>query len=315
MDWDPKGKLRFAALQSNVGRALLQVSGRDADDISSIVLVTKDGAYTKSDAVLRIAQELTPLSLLPLKPAAAIAELVVPKFLRDMIYDGVADNRYKVLGKSNECRLDDDGSFRDRFVDDSIALLSPPSNQQPTTSSVSFNQPKNVVSKVMTTAFLSASLLLGSAVMTPPSYVPPANAVDSKVVGALKGSGIVFKDTLQIERFEDPKVKGVVLYISNFDRPITEKIGGNFFNDPAYASVACARSGTVSIADNIAKGPGGEEVFEESRSILFKTLRVQRIYDEEKKTVVYVSYNTRLDKGSDDNKSRFKSSLCAVNLE
>jgi catabolite regulation protein CreA len=149
------------------------------------------------------------------------------------------------------------------------------------------------------------------------SWIPPANAAESKVVGSLKGSGLVFKDTLQIERFDDPKVQGVTLYISNFDRPITEKLsGGNFFNDPSYASVACARTGgTVSIADNIAKGPQGEEVFEESRSLLFKTLRVQRVYDEEKKTVVYVSYNTRLDKNDDTNKSRFKSSLCAVNLE
>jgi catabolite regulation protein CreA len=180
------------------------------------------------------------------------------------------------------------------------------------------------------TAVLSTALLLGT-VISPPtvvdsmnhrnlffsSWVPPANAAESKVIGSLKGSGLVFKDTLQIERFDDPKVQGVTLYISNFDRPITEKLsGGNFFNDPSYASVACARTGnTVSIADNIAKGPQGEEVFEESRSLLFKTLRVQRVYDEEKKTVVYVSYNTRLDKNDDSNKSRFKSSLCAVNLE
>lgn len=168
--------------------------------------------------------------------------------------------------------------------------------------------------QLVATTLLSASLLMGSTIVTP---TPTAHAfTDSKVVGALKGSGLVFKDTLQIERFDDPKVKGVVLYISNFDRPITEKLGGNFFNDPAYASVACARTGgPVSIADNIAKGPGGEEVFQESRSLLFKTLRVQRVYDEERQNVVYVSYNTRLDKSSDDNKSRFKSSLCAVNLE
>jgi catabolite regulation protein CreA len=40
----------------------------------------------------------------------------------------------------------------------------------------------------------------------------------------------------------------------------------------------------------------GEEVFEESKSLLFKTLRVQRIYDKDKNTVVYVSFNTRLQK-------------------
>ncbi|KAG7362090.1 CreA domain containing protein [Nitzschia inconspicua] len=189
-----------------------------------------------------------------------------------------------------------------------------PESSKPKKTSVSFH-----------TAILSAVLTLGTVFSpnahidnanTQLSLVPPANAAESKVVGSLKGSGLVFKDTLQIERFEDPKVQGVVLYISNFDRPITEKLsGGNFFNDPSYASVACARTGPVSIADNIGKGPQGEEVFEESRSLLFKTLRVQRVYDEEKKTVVYVSYNTRLDKSDDTNKSRFKSSLCAVNLE
>ena len=40
LDWDLKGALRFAALQSNVRRALLQVHGREANDISSIVFVT-----------------------------------------------------------------------------------------------------------------------------------------------------------------------------------------------------------------------------------------------------------------------------------
>lgn len=152
---------------------------------------------------------------------------------------------------------------------------------------------KIMMTKFIGTAIVSAALFLGSALMLPnpdtPTLrtllVPPANAIESKVVGELKGSGLVFKDNLQIERFEDPKVKGVVLYISNFERPVTEKIGsGNFFTDPSYASVACARTGQpITVAANLKKGTGGEEVFEESRSLLFKTLRVQRIYDEDKK--------------------------------
>jgi len=177
-----------------------------------------------------------------------------------------------------------------------------------------------VKTKLFGAALLSASLFLGSAVtgMAALTASPePAFANDSKIVGQLKGSGLVFKDTLTVERFEDPKVKGVVLYISNFERPVTEKFTkGNFFNDPSQSSVACARTGQkVAIASNINKTPQGEEVFEESRSLMFKTLRVQRVYDEEKKTAVYVSYSTRLDKNDDSNKSRFKSSLCAVNLD
>ena len=108
----------------------------------------------------------------------------------------------------------------------------------------------------------------------------------------------------------------MTLYISNFQRPLTERLNKGFFSDPSYASVGCAKTAKkVTIADNIAKGTAGEEVFEESKSLLFKTLRVQRVYDEETQTMVYVSFNTRLDKNEDSNKSRFKSSICAVNLE
>mmetsp|Transcript_7790 Transcript_7790/g.11918 ORF Transcript_7790/g.11918 Transcript_7790/m.11918 type:complete len:196 (-) Transcript_7790:92-679(-) len=145
----------------------------------------------------------------------------------------------------------------------------------------------------------------------------PAFGVESRAVGEIAGSGLVFKDTLTIESFDDPKVRGVTLYVSNFQKPLTERLSkGELFTDPSSASVACAKtSSKVQIADNIAKGKQGEEVFEESKSLLFKTLRVQRIYDEEKNTMVYVSFNTRLDKSQDTNKSRFKSSICAVSLD
>ena len=94
-----------------------------ADDISSIVFVTQKGAYTKSDAVLGITEELNPLPFLPLRPFAKVATLVVPSFLRDLIYDGVADNRYSIMGKRNECRFDADGEFDDKFLDERLAEL------------------------------------------------------------------------------------------------------------------------------------------------------------------------------------------------
>ncbi|CAI5942605.1 unnamed protein product, partial [Closterium sp. NIES-65] len=93
LDADPQGRLRFAALQSEAGRALLARSGRSPDDISSIVLVERDGAYIKSDAVLRIARLLD----LPYPPLAFLAALA-PKPLRDVVYDGIANNRYSILG-------------------------------------------------------------------------------------------------------------------------------------------------------------------------------------------------------------------------
>lgn len=135
IDWDPNATLRFAALQSNVGKSLLQYHGRDADDISSIVFVTKEGAYAKSDAILGISESLLPLppvlprflpsaitSKMTMRPLAKLASAVVPKYLRDLIYDGVADNRYSIMGKREECRYDADGEFDDRFVNDEILL-------------------------------------------------------------------------------------------------------------------------------------------------------------------------------------------------
>jgi CreA protein len=144
-----------------------------------------------------------------------------------------------------------------------------------------------------------------------------ANAADSKVVGSFSGSGLFFKDTLQVEAFDDPKVQGVKLYVSNFILPINERLSSakNLLSDPTSASLTCAKTGPIKIADTIVKGSGGEQVFEESKSLLFKSLKVQRVFDEDDKTLIYVSYNTRLDKNDDSNKSRFKSSLCAIGLE
>ena len=111
LDLDPPGRLRFAALQSPAGRALLVRAGRDPNDISSIVLVEETNAYVKSDAVLRIATYLEN----PLLPAAGTLGALFPGIIRDAVYDLVADNRYDILGVKDECRLGDD-RFDDRFV-------------------------------------------------------------------------------------------------------------------------------------------------------------------------------------------------------
>ncbi|KAL7542410.1 hypothetical protein ACHAWF_013665 [Thalassiosira exigua] len=162
-----------------------------------------------------------------------------------------------------------------------------------------------------------SSFLSGAAALALGTAAPgEASAGDgSRTIAQISGSGLVFKDTLVVESFDDPKVKGVTLYVSNFERPLTERLQKDFFTEPSYASVTAVKTGPIEIADNINKSDRGEPVFEEKRSLLFKELRVQRIYDVEKKTMVYVSFNTRLDKGSDSNKSRFKSSISAIPLE
>jgi catabolite regulation protein CreA len=109
-------------------------------------------------------------------------------------------------------------------------------------------------------------------------------------------------------------VDGVTIYIADFRRPLAERLQKDFFSDPSQASVACVRTGDVKMR-GIDMSKAGEEVFSEARSLLFKTIRVRRVYDKEANAIIYVSYSTRLTKNDDDNKSRFKSSLCAVPLD
>lgn len=111
LSWDRQGVYRFAALQSPAGRALLQRSGRAPDDISSIVLVEREGSYVKSAAVLRIATRLR--APLPLVAAALNSGFPLP--FKDFVYDTVANNRYNLFGRTQSCRLSDP-RFDDRFL-------------------------------------------------------------------------------------------------------------------------------------------------------------------------------------------------------
>lgn len=126
-DNTPDGALRFAALQSELGKTLLEKAGKRRDDISSIVLVEKcEGQsnnnnnelkfYFKSDAVLRIGAKLGNFYGIPLSPFAKVANAFVPTFIRDTAYTAVASNRYNLLGKKDECRFDADGKFDERFL-------------------------------------------------------------------------------------------------------------------------------------------------------------------------------------------------------
>jgi catabolite regulation protein CreA len=141
----------------------------------------------------------------------------------------------------------------------------------------------------------------------------PALADGSREVASIATSGIIFKDTLKINAFPDPKVQGVVIYLADFERPLTEKLQKDFFDDPSSTSLACSQSGPIKIGD-ISTASDGEEVFEANRNLFFKQIRVRRVYDKVGNNLVYTSFSTRFDKGNDNNKSRFKSSICAVHV-
>ena len=78
----------------------------------------------------------------------------------------------------------------------------------------------------------------------------PAHA--ARTIGEIQGSGLVFKDTLKVEAFDDPKVSGVQLYLSDFQRPATEKLAkGDLVRlpPPVAPGSACARPDGVLARD------------------------------------------------------------------
>jgi predicted DCC family thiol-disulfide oxidoreductase YuxK len=95
---DTENRFAFAPLQSGKGIELRAKYGID-DDIDSIVLIEDDRAFTKSTAALRIAKRLGGIW------ALAYAFIIVPRPVRDYLYELFARYRYRLFGKKDECML------------------------------------------------------------------------------------------------------------------------------------------------------------------------------------------------------------------
>ena len=101
-----------------------------------------------------------------------------------------------------------------------------------------------------------------------------------------------------IEAVPDPKVEGVTCHIAYFERGLIDRLSkGNWFEDPSNASIACRQTGPITIGD-IDRGKDGEDVFRTSRSIILKSLRVKRIFDEKNQTLIYLAHAAELTDGS-----------------
>lgn len=96
---DKKDLFRFAPLQSEIGKQLLEYYKVDALKTDSVVYITGGKAYTRSSAVLRIARRLK--GVYPL----LFGFMIIPPFLRNRMYDYIAKNRYKWFGKMDSCMV------------------------------------------------------------------------------------------------------------------------------------------------------------------------------------------------------------------
>jgi len=142
--------------------------------------------------------------------------------------------------------------------------------------------------KAMTSRKLRAILVAGLALF-------PLGAL-AQVVGKVgvdwTGNDIV------VEAIADPKVNGVTCHITYFERGVIDRLkNGNWFEDPSNNAISCSQTGPIKIGD-IALGEGGEEVFKQGISLIWKKQVVNRIYDKANDTLVYLSHTRQVKNGS-----------------
>ncbi len=96
---DATGQFRFTSLQSTTGAEILKKYHIPPGELSSIVLSVGDSHFTRSDAALQILRCLSG----PWKWMGLF--LVLPRFLRDAVYDFIARNRYRWFGQKDACMI------------------------------------------------------------------------------------------------------------------------------------------------------------------------------------------------------------------
>ena len=100
-----------------------------------------------------------------------------------------------------------------------------------------------------------------------------------------------------VDAYDDPKVQGVTCFVS---RAKTGGIKGaiGLAEDKAEASIACRQTGPISFPKPLRQQ---EEMFSERISLVFKKLRVVRMVDKTRNTLVYLTYSDRVIEGSPQN--------------
>lgn len=137
------------------------------------------------------------------------------------------------------------------------------------------------------TSLLSATAVAAGVLVTP---------VSAQVVGEV-GVDWIGNDII-VEAVADPQIKGVTCHVTYFERGIIDRLkNGNWFEDPSNNSIACRQTGPIEIG-NIDLGKGGEEVFRQGRSLIWKDLLVKRIYDKANDTLIYLAHSRQVVDGS-----------------
>lgn len=106
---DSKAKFKFASLQSEKGQALLADFDLPASDFDTFVYIENGNCFTKSTAALRVLKKLGGTWRL------FYIFIMLPKKVRDLLYNVVVRNRYKLFGKRDSC-MAPTPELKDRFL-------------------------------------------------------------------------------------------------------------------------------------------------------------------------------------------------------
>jgi len=102
---------------------------------------------------------------------------------------------------------------------------------------------------------------------------------------------------ISVEAVADPDVQGVVCHLAFFNRSFIDRISqGNWFEDPSYSALDCSAVGPITIGD--IKTSGSQEIFQQARSLIWKSLRVTRIYDQSNNSLIYLAHARQIQQGS-----------------
>lgn len=129
--------------------------------------------------------------------------------------------------------------------------------------------------------------------------LPQAALAEGRDIGAVSTAFKLLgpNHKIVVSAFDDPKVSGVTCYVA---RPRTGGIKGavGLAEDPSIASVSCVQTGPIRYTGKLKSSEKGEEVFDERRSILFKSLNINRLVDRGNGSLIYVVRTHRIIEGS-----------------
>lgn len=107
--YDHERKIKFAALQSTSGQNILNQQDTEIKDIDTVVYIRNEKVFLRSDAVLNLLKDMGGMWKI------FFVFIIIPRFIRDYLYNVIAGSRYRIFGKLDNCSVPD-AETRDRFL-------------------------------------------------------------------------------------------------------------------------------------------------------------------------------------------------------